>query len=36
VTAYGIRSGVSKVLIINRDIAPGRVTVVFVDEVLGF
>lgn len=34
--AYGIRSGVSKVLIINREIVPGRITVVFVDEVLGF
>ena len=34
--AYGIRSGVNKILIINREIAPGRITVVFVDEVLGF
>jgi hypothetical protein len=34
--AYGIHSGVNKVLIINREIAPGRITVVFVDEVLGF
>ena len=34
--AYGIRSGVSKVVIINREITPGRITVVFVDEVLGF
>jgi LUD domain len=34
--AYGIRSGVNKVLIINREITPGRITVVFVDEVLGF
>jgi L-lactate utilization protein LutC len=33
---YGIRSAVNKVLIINREIAPGRITVVFVDEVLGF
>jgi hypothetical protein len=33
---YGIHSGVNKVLIINREITPGRVTVVFVDEVLGF
>jgi L-lactate utilization protein LutC len=33
---YGIHSGVNKVLIINREIAPGRITVVFVDEVLGF
>lgn len=34
--AYGIHSGVNKILIINREIAPGRITVVFVDEVLGF
>ena len=34
--AYGIRSAVNKVLIINREIVPGRITVVFVDEVLGF
>jgi hypothetical protein len=34
--AYGIRSGVNKILIINREVTPGRITVVFVDEVLGF
>ena len=34
--AYGIHSGVNKVLIINREITPDRITVVFVDEVLGF
>lgn len=34
--AYGIHSGVNKVVIINREIQPGRITVVFVDEVLGF
>jgi hypothetical protein len=34
--AYGIHSGVNKVLIINREITPGRITVVFVDEMLGF
>jgi hypothetical protein len=33
---YGIHSAVNKILIINREIAPGRITVVFVDEVLGF
>ncbi len=33
---YGIRSAVNKVLIINREVVPGRITVVFVDEVLGF
>jgi L-lactate utilization protein LutC len=34
--AYGIHSGVNKILIINREITPDRITVVFVDEVLGF
>jgi hypothetical protein len=34
--AYGIRSAVNKVLIINREIVPERITVVLVDEVLGF
>ena len=34
--AYGIHSAVNKVLIINREVVPGRITVVFVDEVLGF
>lgn len=34
--AYGIRSAVNKVLIVNREVVPGRITVVFVDEVLGF
>lgn len=34
--AYGIHSSVNKILIINREIAPGRITVVLVDEVLGF
>jgi hypothetical protein len=34
--AYGIHSGVNKVLIINREIVPGRITVVLVGEVLGF
>ena len=34
--AYGIHSGVNKILIINREIIPGRITVVLVDEVLGF
>jgi L-lactate utilization protein LutC len=33
---YGIHSGSNKVLIINREIVPGRITVVLVDEVLGF
>jgi hypothetical protein len=34
--AYGIRSAVNKVVIINREMTPGRITVVLVDEVLGF
>jgi L-lactate utilization protein LutC len=34
--AYGIHSGVNKVLVINREIFPGRITVVLVDQVLGF
>ena len=34
--AYGIHSAVNKVLIINREIVPDRITVVLVDEVLGF
>jgi L-lactate utilization protein LutC len=34
--AYGIHSAVNKVLVINREITPGRITVVLVDEVLGF
>jgi L-lactate utilization protein LutC len=34
--AYGVHSGVNKILIINREITPGRIIVVLVDEVLGF
>ena len=34
--AYGVNSGVNKVLIINREIRPGRITVVFVDEAIGY
>jgi acyl-CoA hydrolase len=34
--AYGVHSGVNKVLIINREWVPGRVTVVLCDEELGF
>jgi hypothetical protein len=34
--AYGIHSAVNKVLIINREVSPGRITVVLVDQVLGF
>ncbi len=35
-SAYGMHSAVNKVLVINRDAVPGRITVVFVDDVLGF
>src|SRR5437763_1565314 len=34
--AYGVRSAVNKVLGIKREITPGRITDVLVDEVLGF
>jgi hypothetical protein len=34
--AYGIHSAVNKVLIINREIIPERITVVLVDKALGF
>ena len=34
--AYGVNSGVKKVLIINKEWMPGRTTVVLVGEVLGF
>ena len=33
---YGVNSAVNKVLVINREYIPGRITVVFVDEALGF
>ena len=35
-SAYGMHSAVNKVLIINREVVPGRITVVLVDEALGF
>jgi YkgG family uncharacterized protein len=34
--AYGVPSGVNNILIINRVIAPGRVTAILVREALGF
>jgi L-lactate utilization protein LutC len=34
--AYGVHSGVNKILIVNREWEAGRTTVVLVDEVLGF
>src|SRR3989338_10008268 len=33
---YGVGSNVSKILIVNKEFAPGRITVVFVKENLGF
>lgn len=36
VEAYGINSGVNKVAIISREFVPGRITVVLVDQALGF
>ncbi|HLY12860.1 MAG TPA: LUD domain-containing protein [Candidatus Limnocylindrales bacterium] len=35
-SVYGVHSAANKVLIINREVAPGRITVVLVDEALGF
>jgi LUD domain len=34
--AYGVPSGVNKVLIVNREWTPDRITVVLCDEALGF
>jgi hypothetical protein len=34
--AYGMNSGLNKILIISREFNPGRATVVLVEEVLGF
>lgn len=34
--AYGIESAVNKLMIINREIRPGRITVVLVNEAIGF
>ena len=34
--AYGIHSAINKVAIINAEVVPGRITVVLVDEALGF
>ncbi len=34
--AYGVNSGLNKVLLIFREATPGRATVILVDEVLGF
>ncbi|MBI2031044.1 MAG: LUD domain-containing protein [Candidatus Levybacteria bacterium] len=34
--AYGMRSGVNKILIINKEMIPGRITIVLIKENLGF
>lgn len=34
--AYGMRSGVNKILIINKEVMPDRITVILVKENLGF
>lgn len=34
--AYGMRSGVNKILIINKEVRPDRITVILVKENLGF
>ena len=34
--AYGMRSGVNKILIMNREINPGQTTLILVKEELGF
>lgn len=34
--AYGIHSGINKMLIINKEVQPERITVIFVNEKLGF
>jgi len=34
--AYGKESAVNKMLIINKEVKPGRITIIFVNQVLGF
>lgn len=34
--AYGITSAVSKILIINKEVSPQRINIIFVNEVLGY
>ena len=36
VAQYGIHSGINKVLIVNKEIIPGRITLIIVKEKLGF
>ena len=33
---YGVGSSVSKILVVNKESAPGRITIIFVEEKLGF
>lgn len=34
--AYGVHSGVNKILILNKEVMPGRITLILVKERLGF
>ena len=34
--AYGVGSGINKTLVISKEYSPGRITLIFVNEVLGF
>lgn len=34
--AYGVPSGVNNILVVNKAIAPGRITAILVNETLGF
>jgi hypothetical protein len=34
--AYGVSSAVAKVLVVNREVTPGRITVILVKQELGF
>ena len=34
--AYGVESGVNNVLVVNKAVAPGRITAILVNEPLGF
>ncbi len=34
--AYGMGSGINKVLIVNKEFSPGRITIILVNEKLGF
>jgi hypothetical protein len=34
--AYGVHSGINKMLVVNKEITPGRITIILVPEVLGF